>query len=108
MECVRHSSIVYNLVGRNYETKNFSFNDVHVDGAARIAAAAREAGVPRLVHVSHLNASADSPSAFYRSKAAGEEAVLREFERPVIVRPGPYYGYEDKFLNNIAGKWISS
>jgi NADH dehydrogenase (ubiquinone) 1 alpha subcomplex subunit 9 len=99
---------VYNLVGRNYPTKNFSFKDVHVDGAARIAAATRDAGVPRLVHVSHLNASPDSPSEFYSTKFAGEEAVVREFGRPVVLRPGPYYGSEDKFLNNITSEHLSA
>ena len=99
---MRHSDIVYNLVGRDYETKNFSYADVHVEGAARIAAAARAAGVPRLVHLSHLNADAGSSSVFYRTKAEGEAAVRAEFADATVVRPGPMYGYEDKFLQNMA------
>ena len=31
--------------------------------------------MPRLVHVSHLNASHDSPSEFYKSKARGDDLV---------------------------------
>lgn len=68
MECVRHSDIVYNLVGRDYETKNFTFEHVHVDGSRAIAEAAAEAGVARFVQVSALNASEDSTSKFLRSK----------------------------------------
>lgn len=101
-ECLRHSDIVYNLTGRNYETKNFKFNDVHVAGAQRIASIADAMGVARLVHVSHLNADANSPSAFLRSKAEGEEAVRRAFEGATVVRPGPMYGHEDRLLNQIA------
>ncbi|THG97294.1 hypothetical protein EW026_g4677 [Hermanssonia centrifuga] len=101
-ECLRHSDTVYNLVGREYETKNFTFGSVHVDGAERIAQIAAESGVSRLVHVSHLNASALSTSAFYKSKAEGEERVKAAFPSATIVRPATMYGYEDRFLNNIA------
>lgn len=34
---VKHSNVVVNLVGREWETNNFKFKDVHVDGARRIA-----------------------------------------------------------------------
>lgn len=36
-EGIKHSNVVVNLVGRSSETPNFKFNDVHVDGARRIA-----------------------------------------------------------------------
>lgn len=36
-EAVKYSNVVINLVGREFETKNFKFNDVHVTGARNIA-----------------------------------------------------------------------
>ncbi|KAF5389304.1 hypothetical protein D9757_003455 [Collybiopsis confluens] len=101
-ECVRHSDIVFNLVGRDYATKSFDFASVQVDGAERIAKIAAQFGVPRLVHVSHLNASATSPSKFYQTKAEGEARVNASFSGATIIRPGHLYGYEDKLLNNMA------
>ena len=82
--------------------RNFKFDDVHAIGAQRIARICAENSVPRFVHVSHLNADINSPSAFYRSKARGEEAVKAVFPEAIIIRPGPMYGQEDKLLNNMA------
>lgn len=87
--------------------RNFSFDDVHAKGAQTIATIAAQAGVERFVHVSHLNASHNSPSAFYRSKAVGEELVKEAFPTTTIVRPANLFGYEDRLLNNIASKLSS-
>lgn len=100
-ECVRHSDVVYNLVGRDYETKNYSYNDVSVEGARRIARISALCGVSRLIHVSHLDASHDSRSLFYRAKAEGDEAVKEAFPDATIVRPGPMFGHEDRLLNKM-------
>ena len=52
--------------------RNFTFNDVHVEGSRLIAEAAAEAGVSRFVQVSALNAAEDSTSAFLRTKVKFE------------------------------------
>ena len=77
---------------------------MQADGAERIAKIAAQSGVPRLVHVSHLNASVTSPSKLYQTKAEGEARVNAAFRGATIIRPGPLYGYEDKLLNNMASK----
>lgn len=100
-ECLKHSDMVFNLVGRNYETKNFSYTDVHSTGAERMATIAREHGVPRFVHLSHLNSSLTSPSKFYQTKAEGELRVQEAFPNATIVKPSVMYGYEDRFLTNM-------
>ena len=84
--------------------RNFTFRQVNADGAHRIAKIATEEGVPRFVHMSHLNASHDSASQFYRSKAEGEDLVNEAYKGATIVRPGAMYGYEDRLLNNMASK----
>jgi NADH dehydrogenase (ubiquinone) 1 alpha subcomplex subunit 9 len=60
-----HSNIVINCIGADYETRNFSFHDVHVDGARLIAKMAKECGVQRLIHFSSLNAS-PTPQKIYK------------------------------------------
>jgi hypothetical protein len=87
----------------NCANRNFDYTAVHVAGAERIASIAAQAGVSRLVHVSHLNASATSKSKFYQTKAEGEERVKAAFPSATIIRPGTMFGYEDKLLTNMAG-----
>ncbi|RKO96457.1 NAD(P)-binding protein, partial [Caulochytrium protostelioides] len=103
-ECVRHADVVYNLVGRDFETKNFTFNKAMVEGAQRIARICREEGVERMVHVSALNANVNSPSRFLQAKALGEEVVRAEFADATIVRPAGTYGVEDRFFNRLG--WL--
>ncbi|XP_014256435.1 NADH dehydrogenase [ubiquinone] 1 alpha subcomplex subunit 9, mitochondrial-like [Cimex lectularius] len=104
-KCVQYSNVVINLVGRDWETKNFSFHDVHVKGARSIAKMAKKAGVETFVHVSALNATEypepymlKGGSKFLASKWEGENAVREEFPEAIIFRPSDIYGQEDRFL----------
>ncbi|MCJ1256356.1 NADH-ubiquinone oxidoreductase 40 kDa subunit [Lignoscripta atroalba] len=101
-ESVRHSDIVYNLVGLDYPTKNFSLEDVHVEGAERIAEVVAKYDVDRFVHVSSHNADKNSPSEFFRTKARGEEVVRSIFPETTIVRPAPVFGFEDRLMQKLA------
>jgi NADH dehydrogenase len=75
---------------------------VQADGADAVARAAADAGVGTLVHVSAIGADAASPSAYGRSKAAGEEAVRAAFPAATILRPSTVFGREDQFVNRFA------
>lgn len=67
-ESVRHSDMVFNLIGRDYPTKNFSLFDVHVEGVERIAEAVAKYDVDRFIHMSSYNADENSTSEFFRTK----------------------------------------
>lgn len=101
-ESVRNSDVVYNLIGRDYETKNFSFDQVHHQGTQRIAEACAKYDVDRFIHVSAVGAKEDSPSAFLRTKALAEKAARDIFPETTIVRPSAVYGLEDRFMNYLA------
>lgn len=92
------SDMVINLVG----VLNGDFEGSHHDGAANVAKAAADAGVRALVHVSAIGADPQSPSAYGRSKAAGEAAVNAAFPQATIIRPSILFGPEDQFLNRFA------
>ncbi|PQE27717.1 hypothetical protein CJF31_00009943 [Rutstroemia sp. NJR-2017a BVV2] len=120
-ESVRHSDVVYNLIGRMYPTKrnrvltdvrNFGLEDVHVEGVERIAEAVAKYDVDRFIHVSSYNADLKSPSEFFRTKAynqdqtslaRGEQVARNIFPETTIVRPAPMFGFEDRLLHKLAG-----
>lgn len=79
------------------------FARAHVELPAQLAKAAWAAGIPRLVHVSALKAAADAPSAYLRSKAAGEARVRAAFPDATIFRPSVIFGAGDSFLTLFAG-----
>ncbi|MBD8679892.1 complex I NDUFA9 subunit family protein [Sphingomonas sp. CFBP 13720] len=78
------------------------FDKVHVTGAHNVAEAAAAAGVRSFVQISAIGADAASPSAYGRSKAAGEAAVLAAFPGATILRPSIVFGREDEFVNRFA------
>lgn len=91
------SDAVVNLVG--------SFANmaaVQGDGAGHVAAAAAQAGARALVHLSAIGADAASPSAYGRSKAAGEAAVRAAMPAAAILRPSLVFGAQDQFTNRFA------
>ncbi|KAG6357868.1 hypothetical protein INS49_013749 [Diaporthe citri] len=103
-EAVRHSDVVYNLVGRTYPTKNFSLEDVHVEGTTRIAEAVAKYDVDRFIHVSSYNADPNSPATFFATKGRGEQIARDIYPETTIVRPAPLFGFEDQLLLKLAGQ----
>lgn len=99
---VAGADAVVNLVGILYERGSSTFDRLHRQGAANVAAAAKAAGVAQLVHMSALGADKESPAAYARSKAAGEEAVMAAFPGASIFRPSVVFGPEDDFFNRFA------
>ncbi len=96
------ASAVVNLVGILYEKGSKTFEAIHHLGARAIAQLADEHNLQSLVHVSALGANLKSPSAYARTKAAGEKAVLSNFTHATILRPSVIFGPEDQFFNRFA------
>jgi NADH dehydrogenase len=95
---IHGSDVVINLVG----ILSGDFDAFHHVGAANVAKAAAASGATALVHISAIGADVDSPSAYGRSKAAGEAAVKAAFPTATIIRPSIIFGQEDQFLNRFA------
>jgi len=94
------SDVAINAVGILTERGQQRFDAIHAQGAERVAKAAAEAGVGRLVHISALGE--DTLSRYGRTKAAGETAVRAAFPAATILRPSLVFGPEDDFFNRFA------
>ena len=106
-EHFRGKDVVINLVGILNE-RGFGgggFRRAHVELTGAVLQAARSAGVPRLLQVSALKASADAPSYYLRTKYEAEK-LIREQSAAVdwtIFQPSVMFGPGDTFLNRFAG-----
>jgi NADH dehydrogenase len=92
---------VINLVGILQESGRQRFDAVQAIGARTVAEAARSVGAG-FTQASAIGADLNSPSAYGRTKAEGEQAVLETVKNAVIIRPSVIFGTEDKFFNRFA------
>jgi uncharacterized protein YbjT (DUF2867 family) len=90
-----------NAVSLYVEHGRESFDAVHVEGAARLARHAREAGVERLVHVSGIGADPGSAAPYIRARGRGELAVTEAFGAATLIRPAVMFGPDDAFLTRL-------
>jgi NADH dehydrogenase len=96
--------VVVNLIGILNERGQETFKAVHVDLAAKVVAAARTAGVKRLLHMSSLAADPAAPSRYLRSKAEAESRVHASALALgwTIFRPSVIFGPGDSLTNRFA------
>ena len=99
---------VINLIGilNSRGRDGRDFKRLHAELPGQIAAQCRDAGIPRLLHMSALRADAEQGASQYlRSKGAGESAVRREAGKTVactFFQPSVIFGQNDSFVNRFA------
>ncbi len=94
---------VIHLVGIIAEEGEQTFDRIHREAAENVARAAGDAGVRRLLHMSAMGSSEDSPSEYGRTKAAGEKAVRQSSLEWTVFRPSIIFGPGDGFVTLLAG-----
>ena len=106
---IKGMDAVINLIGILNENQHNGdgFRKVHVDLPKSILGACLKLHIPRILHMSALNADANlGPSFYLRTKGEGENA-LHTFssERLAVTsfRPSVIFGPGDSFLNRFAG-----
>ncbi len=98
---------VINLIGiLNEAGKEGTFRHIHVELVDRVVDACRSAGVPRLMHMSALNANAGSGvSQYLRTRGEGENRAHTRGGASAAVtsfRPSVIFGPGDSFFNRFA------
>jgi len=99
-------SVLYNTyyVRFNYRGRvSFSYSEA-VENSSKLFAAAKEAGVRRIVHISITNPSEDSKFEYFRGKARIERLLRESGLSYSILRPAVLFGNGGILINNIA--WL--
>jgi NADH dehydrogenase len=100
-EHLRGARTLYNTYWIRFRRGSTTFDEA-VRNSGVLFAAARDADVERIVHVSITNPSEGSGLPYFRGKAAVER-LLRESRVPfAVVRPTVVFGREDILINNLA------
>lgn len=97
-----HDAVVF-LIGILNERRRGDFDRIHAEWPKLVLEQARTAGIRRVLHMSALGAASDAPSAYLRSKAAGEAHVRESDLHWTIFAPSVIFGVGDSFLNRFAG-----
>jgi NADH dehydrogenase len=100
---LRGADALINLVGILNPSGRATFARVHVDFARDVVAACAAAGVSRYVHMSALNAAADAPSHYLRSKGEAEAIVAASPLAWTIFRPNVVFGRGDHLTSMFVG-----
>jgi uncharacterized protein YbjT (DUF2867 family) len=98
---LRGADAVVNLVAILHGSRA-EFERVHVELPRRMAAACREAGVARVVHISALGVGPGASSHYLQTKAAGEQVFGPAGVQATLLRPSVIFGIDDRFLNLFA------
>ncbi len=95
--------VLYNTYWVRFNHADFSHQQAVINSRALFAAAKR-AGVQRIVHVSITNPNAESRLEYFSGKAQVERALIDSGISHAILRPAVLFGGSDILINNIA--WL--
>ncbi len=100
-ESLQGASVLYNTYWVRFNHKNFT-HAAAVANTKTLFAAARAAGVRKIVHVSITNPDEHSPLSYFRGKAELERTLIESGVGYSILRPAVLFGGHDILINNIA------
>lgn len=103
-QALKGADAVINLIGILHQSRRLRFDVMHHQLPLQIARTCVDLGIKRLIHMSSLQASANAPSEYLRSKAAGE-AALASYAKQLnitIFKPSIIFGRDDRFVNLFA------
>ena len=98
---LRGATVLYNTYWVRFNYRSFR-HAIAVENTLKLFAAAKEAGIPRIIHVSITNPCETSPLEYFRGKAVLERALKETRLSYAILRPAVLFGKEDILINNIA------
>ena len=93
---------VYHLASSTSQGRRGNLLTTDIEGTRNLAVAAKDAGVERLIFLSHIGADRASAFPIQKSKGIAEEHIRRSGVPYTIIRSSVIFGPEDNFTNSLA------
>ncbi|MGC2064208.1 MAG: NAD(P)H-binding protein [Thermodesulfovibrionales bacterium] len=98
---LRGASVLYNNYWVRFNYRGSSYAKA-IENTRVLFHAAQKAGVGKIVQISIVNPSLQSPFEYFRGKAMVERLLIESGLPYAILRPAVIFGVEDVLINNIA------
>ena len=96
-----NADLCVNLVGILFEKKKNNFTNIHVEFPKMISRLASKYKLEKFVHLSALGIENAKDSIYAQSKLKGENEILNNFNKSVIIRPSIVYSVDDNFTTQL-------
>ena len=101
-QAIRGCEAIAHCAGINREIGSQTYQHIHIEGTRNIVAAARVAGVQRILLLSFLRARPDCGSPYHESKFQAEELLRQSGLDYTILKAGMIYGRGDHMLDHLS------
>jgi uncharacterized protein YbjT (DUF2867 family) len=98
---MRGVDVVFHLAGAEHLGSHADLNGVDVEGTAAVAKAVSEAGIDRILYLSHLGADKASAYPVLKAKALAEGSIISSGVDYTIIRSAVVFGKNDHFTSSI-------
>jgi len=93
---------IYHLASASSQGRRGNLLTTDIEGTRTLALAAKDAGIQRLIFLSHIGADRASAFPIQKAKGIAEEHIRRSGVPHTIIRSAVVFGPEDLFTNNLA------
>jgi uncharacterized protein YbjT (DUF2867 family) len=94
---------VYHLASASSQGRRGNLVTTDIEGTRNLANAGRDAGIQRLIYLSHIGADRASAFPVQKAKGIAEEHIRKSGVPHTIIRSSIVFGPEDGFTTTIAG-----
>ena len=96
-----NADLCVNLIGILFEKGKNNFNNIHTEFPKMISRYASTYKLEKFVHLSALGIENAKDSIYAQSKLKGEEEILNNFDKAIIIRPSIVYSVDDNFTTQL-------
>ena len=102
-ELIAKSDVCINLIGILFEKGSDNFTNIHEKFPNMISSLCKKHNLSKFIHISALGIEEATNSVYAKSKLKGEDAVRKNFNDAIILKPSIVYSVDDNFTTMLMG-----